>query len=77
MTKLKIPIKKLRPYWERVWEEYNDFHIKMGKIEKEMQYEFGNKHIAFFWVDGQLVGIGTPDYSTEMDLVHDTELWKE
>ncbi len=76
MTKLKIPVKKLKPYWTAVEKVQDEFFTKIKEIEKEMQTEFKNEHIRFFWVEGELSGIGTPDYPNEMDLIQDTDLSK-
>lgn len=47
-----------------------DFYNMVAKLEEKMQKELHNKDIEFFWVDGQIVGIGTPNCPKDMKLLH-------
>lgn len=74
MKKLKIPIEKLKPYWKEAWAAEGIYRKAIEKIEAKMQKKFKNRHISFFCVDGEMVGIGTYPCVKEMDLIHDTWL---
>ena len=76
MKKLKIKIKELKPYWDRAKTETTEYFKKILKIQSKIQEEFKDKDIEFFWVDGEIVGIGTPNNSKKMDLIHDIEFEK-
>ena len=76
MKKLKIKIKKLKPYWDRAKAETTEYFKKILKIQSKIQEEFKDKDIEFFWVDGEIVGIGTPNNPKKMNLIHDTEFEK-
>lgn len=67
-------IKKLRPYWVKLEKAESRFFKKVRNIEKEMQEDFNEKEIEFFWVDGEPAGIGTPSHPKKMKLIHDSEL---
>lgn len=76
MKKLKIKPKKLVSYFKELEKAQSLFWKEMRRIEKKMQKRFKDKDIEFFWVDGEIAGIGTPGCPDKMDLVHSHEIEK-
>ncbi len=52
MQKLKIPIQKLKPFWDKMSIVERNYRKEIRKIEEEMQKKFKNKDLEFFWVEG-------------------------
>ena len=75
--KLKIKAEGLLPYWKAMKKARIKFNKEINKVENKMQKAFKEPCLSFFWIDGEIVGIGTYPYSDKMDLIHDTELEKE
>lgn len=69
--KIIRPDKKIiKPFVEEVIELRNRHFKEIAEIEKRMQKKIGDKDIEFFWVDGEIVGVGTPSCPKKMKLLH-------
>ena len=77
MKKYKIKIKELLPYWKTMRRSMAKFHREINMIECKMQKRFEDKDLSFFWIDGDIVGIGTYPTSKKMDLIHDSDFEKQ
>ena len=75
IDKIKL-IKKLQPYWAEYLDASDRFMERIGRIEERMKRDktIAIKDIEFFWVEGNIVGIGNT--SRTLKLIHDSELQK-
>ena len=70
-------IRRLKPYWKKIWKLEMTHSRKINALERKMTKEMKSKiRLEFFYVDGEAVGIGAEDYSDRKDfpLIHDSEL---
>ena len=74
MKKLKIPIEKLKPFWEEMLVAKRIFRKSIAEIEAKMQKQFKCKDSEFVRGDGEVVGIGTPYKPEKMDMIHEHTL---
>ena len=76
IKKLNIKTKELLIYWKEMEKARRDFSRKIDFIEKKMQKKFKDNDISFFFVDGEIVGIGTYPNFKKMNLINDTNFDK-
>lgn len=68
---MKKPSAKLvKEYFEALENLEDDHWNNIQLLEKTMQRETGIKDLEFVWVDGSIVGIGTPMRKKKMPLIH-------
>ena len=72
--KIKIDIEKLKPYWKKARDAQTQYSVAIRKIEEEMQKEFNEPLLEFFFFEGEMEGIGTPLNPKRMDLIYTNEL---
>jgi hypothetical protein len=64
---MKINAKK---YFQILEMAEDEFSAYVQAIEYVMQKETGVKDLEFVWVDGSIVGIGTPTRKKKIPLIH-------
>lgn len=64
---MKINAKK---YFQILEMAEDEFSAYVQAIEYVMQKETGIKDLEFVWVDGSIVGIGTPMRKKKIPLIH-------
>ena len=74
IPRTKEVINILKRYWKRYEEADSEFRHNLQKIEEEMQKEFKEPLLEFFWTDGEVVGIGTTSNPKIMKLVQRDQL---
>jgi hypothetical protein len=68
---MKKPSAKLVKEYFKALENLEDDHWNnIQLLEKTMQRETGIKDLEFVWVDGSIVGIGTPMRKKKIPLIH-------
>lgn len=67
-------IKILRKYWMQYKEVEAVYKHSIAKIESEMQKEFKEPDLEFYFMDGDAIGIGTPKNLKKMKLVNKEKL---
>lgn len=70
MKTIKPNKKIIKPFVKEFFELQYDFFKGVADIEKRMQQKVGDKDIEFFWVDGEMVAVGTPLCPKKMKLLH-------
>lgn len=78
MMNKKVNKKKLievLPYWKKVGKLTSEYFGKVHEVQAKMQKKLKNKNLEFFWVDGEIVGIGTPNCPSKMNLIHDSDFF--
>lgn len=55
---------KVKPFFKEYWELFGEFGDKIKVLEEKMNKEINPKtKIEFFYVDGEMAGIGAENYS--------------
>jgi hypothetical protein len=61
---IKLISEKAKPFFKEYWKLSLEFGDKVRILEEKMNKEIKPKtKIEFFYVDGEMVGIGAEDYS--------------
>ncbi len=58
--------KKVKKYWKMLEHIETQFIAQVSILEQQMAKEIGIKDIEFFFVDGEIVGIGSESKSLEL-----------
>ena len=75
MSKIKFTEaekKKLKEYWKKQDLLFEEYINKIFSLQEKMQKDLKIEDIEFFWVEGNIVGIGSIDRNYE--LLQDEEL---
>lgn len=67
---MKITRKRVDKYFKMIDEIENIYFDLVALLEKQMAKEIGTKDLEFVWVDGCIVGIGTPTRKKKIKLIH-------
>lgn len=67
---MKINSKSMKKYFQILEMAEDEFSAYVQAIEYVMQKETGIKDLEFVWVDGSIVGIGTPMRKKKIPLIH-------
>ena len=70
-------IEKLKPYWKKLRNLETEHSHKVRILEKRMNRKVKPKvKLEFFYVDGEIVGIGAEDYSDRKNfpLIQDEDI---
>lgn len=70
MKTIKPDTKIIMPFVKDMIKSQSKYFKEISEIEKRMQKKVGDKDIEFFWVDGEIVGVGTPSCPEKMKLLH-------
>jgi len=65
---MRLTKKRTKVYFDKLKQLEDEFYSQVSTLEKQMQKEVKNNEIEFFWVDGNVVGIGNADRT--MKLIH-------
>lgn len=71
-------IEKLKPYWKRLEELELEHSRNVRILENRMNSKIKPKvKLEFFYVDGEIVGIGAENYSDRKNfpLIDESDLW--
>ena len=63
---MKIPRKKLKPYWKAFCAIHDRFYAGVRTLEEEMSKGLG-KELEFICVDGDWCGIGSADRKMKLE----------
>jgi len=77
---IKIISEKVKPFFEEYWNLSSEFDNKVKTLTDKMNEELKTEtKIEFFYVDGEMVGIGAEDYSDRewFPLIHENEYDEE
>ena len=67
---MKLTRKSVDRYFQILDIAENEFSAYIQAIEHVMQKETGVRDLEFVWVDGCIVGIGTPTRKKKIKLIH-------
>jgi hypothetical protein len=62
--------KKVKKYFKALDAVEDRMRVDVMTLEADMQMETGIKDLEFVWVDGCIVGIGTPMRKKKLPLIH-------
>ena len=68
---IKKPTRKKLDKYFKMLDEIDNIHFSLvDELEKKMQKETEIKDLEFVWVEGCIVGIGTPMREKKLPLIH-------